>query len=725
MDYEWSAPETWNGDRPAEMTPYVHSWQEGQKQQRGFESFGNVALDLSIPNFFATRTQLPSPEFAVSRAVVANTSGPEDLAAQFTKDIIGELDPDTVIVGVVDTGIPLGHRRSRLKNGETRILYAWQQLAKTADQEGLPLGRELFAGAGPGATEPSPTPDLSINDLLRKHSGGNLNGQLDEEAFNREARMVDPSLGFGVNDLEFASSHGAHVLDLAAGFDPLRADATKLEKVKIIAVDLPPQQLFGMGGNFLVAYANAAIQRILTVAQAVWLGQNPDRNAEAANENGYPVVINFSFGMQAGPKDGKSLWDQLTITPILNRNANIPTRLVMPTGNQNLARCNARQLLGPKGKTFKEIPLEPELSVPWCILPEDQSPNFVEIWAKAQEPEDASAGEATGKTSTDDFEVWLKPPDGAELQVPLTTHVNKFVKLHRSPLQDPEIARVYSYKPPGQTRPHFVIYVAPTFSPDGSATTAPAGMWTLRVKCNKTSAQEVTLNIQTDESGIRGVRGGRISYFDHESYLTHFDSGRLRDSYVDEDHIGEKGLKNGHAEPWNPYGPVQRKGTHNALASWPSPSDKNTHGATFQLSNGALVVVGGYRRSDGTPAIYSSTCDGSSKRKGGRETPSVLYPSDESPSQRGILAAGSRDGSVVALSGTSMACALATRDMALALLTGDDGATAKIDINEQWLQAKSHRLRIVNGLKIGKGMLDAPDTGRYPFRRDEHVTWPK
>ena len=129
---------------------------------------------------------------------------------------------------------------------------------------------------------------------------------------------------------------------------------------------------------------------------------------------------------------------------------------------------------------------------------------------------------------------------------------------------------------------------------------------------------------------------------------------------------------------------VRRRGTINAASSQ-------------TLS----AVVGGYRRSDGQPASYSATgasvpdvaSSASPRPPGGeapdvsnprseplgREAPDALMPTDDSPVLAGTFAAGSTDGSRVAMRGTSFAASKATRLVAEAwLATPTDRKSASV-----------------------------------------------
>jgi|GEM_PF-2032350 len=684
----WGPPIEWN---QKDETPYINWWREVERNSLGLldKDFEDVTVTFNSKGLRSPELKLPVPIYAWNKGKI---EGDGELRQHLSKERLGPVPKKTVLIGIVDTGIALGHRRLRNQNGETRFISSWQQTADFACQKYLPFGRELYGGV-PGATFPGQAKETSINALIQKYSVGDLFGEFDETGFNKDAGLSQPQHIGGYRDLDYAVSHGAHVLDLAAGIDPENLEKGCLNRNRIIAVNLPPQSVYGSAGNFLTPFAVLAVERILKVADTLWRVQH----GEAAG--GFPLVINFSFGKMAGPKDGRSTWERLIREQIKRRNRTAPTRLVMPAGNQNLSRGNARALLGPVDGDENGSKSQTKLSVPWRIKPNDQTSNFVEVWAKQQRPKNRSDQRSKDEeASIAKFKIFVTPPGSPKLEVKKLKEPGTYSELG-------EFARVYCYADLGQKRPHFVICTAPTLSWKANVQTAPAGLWTIEVEyLGKKKVQETTFGVQTDLSGVRSTSGAMRSYFDHQRYKTHHESGRLRDSYIDikinpdcDEFCDDKG----HCEPWDLNGPVQRKGTHNSLATW-----KNTRDAAL------LTVVGGYTLSNNTPALYSSTFDGDSKRYLGRETPTALYPSDTAPSLFGILAAGSRDGSTVALRGTSVSAAFATRHIAMAFSESFDSRRQPESIDDNWVEKQAKKKQNVNGLKRGKGMVEHPKNDR-------------
>ncbi|MFG5379730.1 hypothetical protein [Yoonia sp. R2-816] len=678
MTLSWAEAER----SPLNTSPYVDWWtrHEGADSQEKFvsrafmerpEQNAHSVKEYSrraIENLYTQAVPIP--------AHAAKPEGPADpwSVGQIVDNLPCDLPENTVLTGVVDTGIALAHRRSRRSEGSSRIVAAWQQTASHGGQSFLPFGQELYS--------------KDIERLIKDHThDGSLLGRLDEDAFVRTARLIEPHESLGHRDLEFHAAHGTHVLDLASGFDARCTPDSTLASNRIIAVNLPPRSLHGSAGNFLALWAIFAMERIFHIADALW---EANRAAHGnVPEGGYPLVVNFSYGMQAGPKTGDSSLE-LGIQALLRERQEkyaAPTRIVMPAGNENVDRGHARALMGT-GK-WRNYELMSELAVPWRILPADHTSNFVEIWNSALPPDEHTEAEQPSSTA---FKLFVSPPGYDDLEVPLLQ------RGYHSNLDD--IARVYC-QIQGE-RVSFVLAVAPTAShlPDG--TLAPAGAWRIRLEYHG-SVVNADMYVQSDQSTMPGSRTGRKSYFDHLEAIAFSEDGRPRDSYD---------YDSGDAtDSWLEFGPVQIKGSQNALAT-------SVH----------VNVVGGYRTSDGKPEIYSSTNDGVSKQNGlGREILDASYPSEDAPSLFGLLAAGSRDGSVVAYRGTSMATGLATRDIATALAEWDPKSSDPRIGDYLWLRNKADayltsadrpaQYRRPRKLKAGVGQLPYPGparSGRVP-----------
>mmetsp|Transcript_5193 Transcript_5193/g.8205 ORF Transcript_5193/g.8205 Transcript_5193/m.8205 type:complete len:402 (-) Transcript_5193:2-1207(-) len=265
------------------------------------------------------------------------------------------LPEETLLVGIIDTGVPLHHSRTRMgeDRDKTRILASWQQSADwcVKKQAYMPFGRVAARD--------------EIEGLLAAYN--TEHGGIDEDGFNRAAGLVEPSNILGHRDLDFRASHGAHVLDLAGGMDP-DGNPYYLKNVRFVVVNLPPQFLHGLAGNFLQYYASFALQWMHDLSEALWQRKFGGTNGS------FPLAVNLSFGMNAGPKDGNMpfeiLLDYLARPDLPRPGFQIPDpkkadsldlaqsgtdvspatpikmlNVTMPAGNDNLSRKTAHLAL--------------------------------------------------------------------------------------------------------------------------------------------------------------------------------------------------------------------------------------------------------------------------------------------------------------------------------------------------------------------------------------------
>ena len=560
-----------------------------------------------------------------------------------------DIPKDAIIAGVIDVGIPLGHTRWRFADGKTRLLAAWQMAGRwdLKRQPKVPFGCEFY--------------EAEINRLLETHGGGSLGGRLDEHGFALATGTLNLTTELRQIDVARRASHGAHVMDAVAGADP-ESDFAK--RVRIIAVNAPSSAEFGASGTFLDAYMLHAIQRIVDIADGIWRKKRA-KDPTSVPEGGYPIVINLSFGKQAGAKDEMDRFASELARFVCNRKA-VQTRpgphdcawsrvdFVMPSGNDNQTRCNAflepSALAGPQ-------------DLPWRILPEDRSSNFAEFWVS--EDWDPKSN----------IRIGVSPP-GTNLSVPrpkCPPSATCYTELRRG---DAPVARIYVQrvrqerfacrtKPvPGEfyEKTRYVLCVAPTYRLDGSASEAPAGLWTIRATNPQEAPKSCVCSVQTDQAETPSRSRNLRSYFDDPAYQRYDDFGRLMDSYsyppdangavVNQDLLARDAK-------------VRRHGTMNASAAQKT-----------------VARVGGFRGTDLRPAFYSATGRGRPNgqddgttvpgARGSRAAgaPTASLPTEDGYAHPGILASGSADGSVVAMSGTSFASSQGARVILDALLGG-------------------------------------------------------
>ncbi|MEM9270568.1 MAG: hypothetical protein AAGA78_16735, partial [Pseudomonadota bacterium] len=306
-----------------------HSWwtQSGVWRRLGFEDPGSPPQITAHSHDdgsnrwsgFADPFDAPVPSKA------RNTSGVPLKAPQVPKEVLGRLKPDTVILAVIDGAMALNNARFRNAAGQSNILYAWTMgAAWQQGQYDLPYGRQVWAH--------------ELEATQRAHSQV---GRIDEAACDRALGLLDMHSFDGPRMLGLSSTHGTHVLDLAAGQPQDAQD----EQIAVMAVSLPEQITRDTSGTFLQAFAIDALHAIVDRADALWEACGFEDETP-----GFPIVVNFSYGVSAGPKDG---WMELErevdrLTHARQTGGLAPLRMVMPAGNDNLAQTQA-QISLPRG----------------------------------------------------------------------------------------------------------------------------------------------------------------------------------------------------------------------------------------------------------------------------------------------------------------------------------------------------------------------------------------
>lgn len=501
--------------------------------------------------------------------------------------------PGTVIIGIIDDGIPFAHERFRKPDGTTRVESVWVQHGSPGN---VPIGFD-------NGFEIS---KVEIDNLLVTCRHGDF---INEDEIYRRAGVADFTLD-GRKTLAWRASHGAHVMDLACGWDPDQAPDWR-----VICVQLPTAITADSSGASLAPYAVKALEYIRNIAQAI-----------AGPGGSLPVVINFSYGLLAGPHDGTHEIE-LAFDKILREHntipGNKPMRVVIPSGNSHLARAHATVSFPAAGD---------DATLPLRVLPDDLTPSFVEIWL----PPAAAKGnrvELTIATPQGDVSPPLEENDSFVLQYEVGGKVLCEARYH------------FRSAPTG--RGMFLISLQPTTriesenSPVPTDPVAPAGLWNLTLKnLALSSYEDIEAWVQRDDAPVGYRRRGRQSYFDVPAYEIYGHDGRP----LEED---------------DPACPVKRAGSINAIAT-----GKDT------------IVIGGLLRKELRSPAYSAggpittpTGAASPHRCG----PDALTVSDDSIVQSGVLAAGTRSGSVIAMNGTSVAAPLMTRWIAGELAAGRRG----------------------------------------------------
>ena len=453
----------------------------------------------------------------------------------------------------------------------------------------------------------TPTAGPGVDELLgRSWNGSDIDKLLgqDEEQLYSALGLINPASELR-QPLRAAVTHGTHMLDLAAGYD-WRTDAEKAARRPIIAVQMPTQVAENRSDTWLPQSLKRALDWILVKADEL--------SAELSTEKKrLPLIVNGSFASMAGPQDGRGDVER-RITQFVKtyRGDEGPEDLctfVLSAGNSLELRA-AAQMDIRRGEVEQ---------IPWRVLPDDKTPSFVQIWLP-------KVDDVGGRKAPQQVEVSLVPPrDVPENELP-----SKLGEAVEWRIGKDVLARVYHqrFPRPSGTRECITIAIRPTADDQGAAV-VPSGLWLIKLK--NTAQQElrgIDLRVHRDDVGMFARTGARQSYFDDPKYERFDpDTGRpINDERLDDQGYGTR---------------VTRQGTLSAYA----------------FAEGVLAV-GGYRRSDGQPAAYSSA-----GREGAR-VPDLAAVSERSPSQGGVLAAGTYSGSVAILNGTSVAAPQVTRALA-------------------------------------------------------------
>jgi len=504
------------------------------------------------------------------------------------------IDPnEVVIVGVIDHAINFAHRRFTNASTGSRVDFAWVQDGLALQGMPVPFGRAWNSA--------------QIDQALAD-ADGSATGALDQLDLINFAQDRD-------NPLALRLSHGTHVLDLAAGADPLDAAAVNS---RIIAVSLPSFVVQETSGGLLSLFFIQGLDFLLRQARVM--------SAELGRA--VPVVVNFSFSVSGGPRDGLHIIER-SVDALFEAHSEALKKLhleeklpeiYLPAGNRNLSRSHAVQEVDVAGNLA--------LDLPWRLQPADMTSSYLEIWL----PDDA-----------EDIIVTIIAPGQDALQVlELNDEVPLILWCENQP--DTVLARLSLDSLDGNKKRIFLA-VAPTEVLVLPRTPLPAGLWHIRVAARCPNGGQSDAWILRDDTPPGFKRLGQQSYFDDPGYLRFSEQGDIAQS----DPAVEPGL-------------VRRTGTSNGLAT----------GQRHFLVSGYLDRASKNARGSSISwlASYSATVQGDKARF-------IAAVSDTSRVTGGVLAAGTHGGSKVAMNGTSVATPQAVRqrceDLQSELRTPSDG----------------------------------------------------
>ena len=487
----------------------------------------------------------------------------------------------TVVMGIIDDGIAFAHERFRKIVGgvvESRIANWWLQDGPNPAPAAFPFTAPTLPPS-PKVPYGCELTGSQIDKLLQDCT---IAGAVEEDLVYRKAHLVDFQ-NIGHKSAAWRIAHGTHVMDLACGFDPLPPRDDR----PIVCVQLPIRVTADTSGASLFTYVLDAMWFILIRASQI---------PGAANA---PVVINLSYGRLAGPHDGTADLE-LAIEALVALSGG-RLHVVLPAGNSYLSRTHAQV-------TFAADNDARELY--WRVLPDDQTPSFVELWLP--------------KRNFTSF--------ASRLDVTITSPVGESHTLSEfgGPVRwgaVPFYAEALFYFSFVTGRTMFRLSARPTTDLTPGAKLAPAGIWKIELVNRALTGQTVQAWVQRDDSLYGFPLRGRQSYFEDPDY----ERDRL-------DHAGRDN------EADNIVSLARRESTISSIATGAAPT-----------------VMGAYLGKEKVLAKYSSA---GSRTAAPPRRPNAAAVAEDSRVHHGVLAAGSRSGSVVAMGGTSVAAPQAARAIA-------------------------------------------------------------
>jgi hypothetical protein len=474
-------------------------------------------------------------------------------------------------------------------------------------------------------------------------------GLLDEESFYSAAGSINRAQRF-FSTTTFRRSHGTHVMSLAAGYEMTDAPDNR----PIIGVQLPTRVTEDTSGSNLAPSLRSAIRYILRQSRKIRIG---GKNGPIA-----PLVVNFSYGNLAGPHDGTGLIARI-IDRELKSTPDQEIRVILPAGNSNLSRCHAAVSFdGSAGGDRVALDLR--------IYPDDYTCNYVQMWMPYSDD----------PTPPDYVNVRVTPPNSTQ-SMAVSATLGAKQELHN---EFGEVVAVLAYEmePAPTKRGLITLSTNPTSSQKSSTKLAPSGKWVIELEQGAIADdQHIEVRIERDETLPGYPPFGRQAYFDNACYVRFDEFGAPLA-----------------VDPPDSECPIRRAGTLNGFATGKLP-----------------LVIAAFTQSNGLMSDYSSAGPISAKR--GTTVPNRIGPdasarADDSPVLYGVLAAGTRSGSMVRMNGTSVSAPLVARYIADGLGGGHPadrnwlwGCASYSDSHHHFPQPKPSDTR------TGGGRLDLP----YPF----------
>ncbi len=397
-----------------------------------------------------------------------------------------------VIVAVIDDGIPFGHRAFLdAQGGSTRISHCWLQAARVSQKKSaVPFGREYV--------------NAEI-DTLRASAAD------DDALFYRLAGAVDMDFAEIGSTLCRRMTHGAHVMGMCAGNGATFTEQLD-DSVQIIAVQLPNTVAWDTSGFGKEMHMLSALHYIFNRATAI---------AAEATKQGQPVeelplIINFSYGWNAGRHDGESDME-IAIQQLLEARAKCQpkTALVMPSGNTFDHKMHAQFTEFDFSSNCNSV--SDTVSIGWQLPPDDRTSSYLEVWLpKHFDPAGylVRVSSPAGQTLQSQAELYINPvSEDHAVKQQASTDQQHFTELT---IAGKNIGQLSSERHNGN-RWRVLLALIPSTYCAAEERRSPAGLWKIDIIREDGAAQLgdtelIDIWLQRDDDPVSLKMGGRPSY---------------------------------------------------------------------------------------------------------------------------------------------------------------------------------------------------------------------
>lgn len=546
------------------------------------------------------------------------------------RELVRTVEQGTItLAGIIDDGIPYLNRR--FFNGlHPRIISLLIQTAAFFPDD--------------GKVETTRTLDTDL--IRQRRRQANKNG---ERATYIAANRNDPRLAGGIpvgvqKTVEQASSHGAFMLDLMCGAKPGPAPGhsetsastdAALRQIPILAAQLPPQSVEDTSGARLELPILAALRWMI---------------AKAAELRPARLVVNLSFGVSAGSKDGNSFLEKAFERLVAKAAEHgVEVELVLPFGNEYLSRGVQVSTMVTQPDATPEVDLMASAEI--VLARADETPSFVEIRAKGltELPSDLKVAISNPDGETTEFK-YIAPGQSLALTLPNEIPGRLFHIPARTFFEgDPQGAHLLlAMSPTAEPRRLVPFNKARTSYPESIALAAP-GRWKIHLSQPASTTQpiEAIFQVQRDDSAFGYHNRGAQTFLDAPD--AHATSAIFRDF---------SGL--GDSD-------ITHRGTNTAYVSRQRAPGAN---------GGAIHAVAAARtptRSGEVAGSVAPTYYGSERAEWSAEqAPDVAIALDTEQSNPGVTATGVVSGSAMRQTGSSAAAALYSRRLLLGTMLSDE-----------------------------------------------------